>query len=236
MPVYDNKTYTKLMRPLPNFIERDIYNIPVMEPCKINISQMNNGLWLINMKNLSSKDKHPESKIVHSFCHDDTLVREFNNPYRYLEKTAKYLAASSFDFSMDSKMDFKQVLCATYDNRWTGAFLQSHGKPSMATVGWTTPEFYDITFAGLRDGGVFIISTLGTNNLLSYDEFIQGYHELRTRFPNSQLICVGDKLKGMDSDICFVKYEESFGTFDAHCDYWQPKLFNWDMTISKGVC
>lgn len=40
----------------------------------------------------------------------------------------------------------------------------------------------------------------------------------------------------MDSDICFVKYEESFGTFDAHCDYWQPKLFNWDMTISKGVC
>ena len=62
----------------------------------------------------------------------------------------------------------------------------------MVTVGWTTPEFYDITFAGLRDGGVFIISTLGTSNLLSYDEFIQGYHELRTRFPNSQLICVED--------------------------------------------
>lgn len=236
MPVYDNKTYTKIMRPLPNFVERDIYNIPVMEPCKIDISQMNNGLWLINIKNLSTKDKHPESKIVHSFCYDDTLIREFNNPYRYLEKTASYLAASSFDFSMDSKMDFKQVLCATYDNRWTGAFLQSHGKPSMATVGWTIPEFYDITFAGLRDGGVFIISTLGTNNLLSYEEFIQGYHELRIRFPNSQLICVGDRLSGMDSDICFVKYEESFGTFDAHCDYWQPKLFNWDMTISKGVC
>lgn len=67
--------------------------------------------------NLSAKDKHPESKIVHSFCYDDTLQRAYNNPYRYLEKTALYLATTSFDFSMDSKMDFKQILSATYDNR-----------------------------------------------------------------------------------------------------------------------
>ena len=196
---------------------------------------MNNGLWLINMKNLSEKDKSPSTKIVHSFCYDDTLLRAFNNPYQYLRKTGPYRAVSSFDFSMDSKMDFKQILCATYDNRWSGAFLQSNGRQCIATVGWTTSKYYNITFAGLQDGGTFIISTLGTNNSISYNDFIEGYHEMRNRFPNTQLICVGDKLKGMDNDICYVKYEETFGTFDRNNDYWQPSLFNWDMSISKGV-
>ena len=75
MPTYNNKTYTNLIRPLPQFVARDIYDIPFIEPEAINISAMNNGLWLINMKNASKKDKWPDRKIVHSFCYDDTLCK-----------------------------------------------------------------------------------------------------------------------------------------------------------------
>ena len=52
MPTYDYKKYLRLMRPLPEYVERDTFGIPVIEPQPIDISAMNNGLWLINMKNL----------------------------------------------------------------------------------------------------------------------------------------------------------------------------------------
>ena len=59
---------------------------------------------------------------------------------------------------------------------------------------------------------------------MSYHEFISGYYEMRKRFPDTQIICVGDRLEGMDNDVCYVLYEESFGTWDKHQNYWQPKL------------
>ena len=223
------------MRPLPNCVERDQYGIPVIEAQQIDISAMNNGLWLINMKNMSTKDKNAEHKIAHSFCYDDVLRRAYNDPIKHLARAAPYYAVSSFDFSMDIKMDFKTILAAIYDNRWSGVFMQTQGKLVIPTVGWLKPDTYDLCFLGLRDGGVFIISTLGTNNIKSYPDFIRGYHEMRTRFPSTQIICVGDRLKGMDDDVCYVPYEESFGTWDKYQDYWQPSLLNWDGSIAKGV-
>ena len=67
MPTYSNKTYIELIRPLPDFVARDIYDIPFIEPENIDISAMNNGLWLINLKNVSSNDRRPELlKVVYS--------------------------------------------------------------------------------------------------------------------------------------------------------------------------
>lgn len=233
MPIYTNKEYIELVRPLPNFIKRDIYDIPFIEPETINISSMNNGLWLINMKNVSVKDKCPDKKIVHSFCYDDVLKRAFKDPIKYLRKVSKYLAVSSFDFSMDIKMDFKQILSAVYDNRWSGAFLQANGKSVIPTVGWLKKDTYDLCFAGIRDGGVLMISTLGANNPDSNQIFLSGYYELRKRFPSSKIICVGDPIPGMDRDICFVKYEDSFGNWDRYHDCWQPSFINWDGSIPE---
>ncbi|MCF0135439.1 MAG: DUF4417 domain-containing protein [Lachnospiraceae bacterium] len=235
MPVYSNLEYVKIVRPLPKFVQRDICGIPVIEPNPLDISAINNGLWLINMKNASVKDRCPERKIVHSFCYDDVLWRAYNNPYRYLERVAPYYAVASFDFSMDIDMDYKQVYDAVYINRWSGAFIQANGKNAIPTVGWLKPDSYDLCLAGIRDGGVFLISTLGANNSDSYPDFIAGYREVRRRFPKTQIICVGNRLIGMDDDVCYVRYEESFGSQDRYQDWWQPKLINWDMSIPKGV-
>lgn len=233
MPIYNNKDYLRVMRPLPNYVERDAYGVPVIQPQRMDLSAMNNGLWLINMKNMSSKDKLASSKIVHSFCYDNVLDRAYNNPLQYLARAAPYLAVSSFDFSMHPGMDFPQILYATYKNRWSGVFAQTHGKIAFPTVGWVGPDLYDITFSGLRDGGIFLISTLGTNNPLSRGSFLEGYHEMRRRFPNTTIICVGDRIEGMDHDVCFIKYEDSFGSRDLRQDWWQPRFINWDMTIAK---
>lgn len=231
MPTYKFTDYLKIMRPLPQYVERDMYDIPVIEAVPIDISSMNNGLWLINMKNISAKDKISHRKIVHSFCYDDTLRRTFNSPITYLSRTALYYAVSSFDFSMDEKMNFKQILEATYDNRWSGAFMQANGKRVIPTVGWVNPDTYDICFSGLRDGGVFLISTLGVHNNNCSAVFIEGYYEMRKRFPNTKIISVGDRIEGMDCDVCYVKYEDSFGSMDQQQHLWQPQMFNWDGTI-----
>lgn len=235
MPTYDYGTYTKLVRPLPAFVERDVYDIPVIQPQSIDISAMNNGLWLINMKNLSPKDNCPSSKIVHSFCYDNVLERSYNNMFKYLARAAPYYAVSSFDFSMDAGMDFPHILSATYKNRWSGAFMQSHGMVVIPTVGWVDAARDDICFAGLRDGGTFIISTLGVHNASSYNDFIRGYCEMRSRFPEATIICVGDRAVGMDQDVCYVPYKDSFGSWDRYRNYWQPSFINWDGTIPEGV-
>lgn len=235
MPTYQNKTYLKIMRPLPDYVERDIWDIPVIQPQRLDISAMNNGLWLINMKNISSKDRCPSRKIVHCFCYDKELDRIYKDPIKFISRAAPYYAVATPDFSMHPDMDDMQILYATYRNRWMGAYMQTYGLRVPPSVGWVDSRRNDIVFAGLRDGGTFIISTLGTNNILSHDDFIQGYREMRRRFPRTSLICVGDRIDGMDDDVCYVRYKDSFGSWDRHCDYWQPSLFNWDGTIPEGV-
>ena len=65
--------------------------------------------------------------------------------------------------------------------------------------------------------------------------FVHINEKMRRRFPNTQIISVGDRLEGMDDDVCYVRYEDPFGSWDRRQDWWQPKLFNWDMSIPKGV-
>ena len=228
MPTYGLKEYKKLIRPLPDFVERDIYDIPIIKKQNIDIDRMNNGLWLINMHNVRNDDKNKDKKIVHTFHNDNDLLRAYNNIDNFLKKTSGYYATSTFDFSMDKKMDFPQILSAVYANRWSGSYMQSNGKKVTSCVGWLDKTTYDVCFAGLEDGSVFIISNIGTKNEESYTDFINGYYELRKRFPNSKIICVGSKSDGMDLDVCYVKYEETFGNWDKYKKYWQPQLFNWN--------
>lgn len=235
MPYYSNTEYIKLVRPLPNFVHRDIYDIPFIEKDDIDISDICNGKWLISPNNMSSKDKFANRKIVHSFRFDKELIRYFNNPIQFLHKASAYYAITSFDFSMSPQMGFHEIYEATYNNRWIGAFAQSLGKKVIPTVGWVDKKYYDITFAGLRDGSVIIISTLGANNEESRPVFLNGYYDLRTRFPNSKILCVGDRIQGMDYDIYYIKYKESFGYEDIRTGYWQPQFINRDLSISKGV-
>lgn len=231
MPVYNNLEYTRIKRPLPDFVELDKYGIPFINADEIDISDINNGKWLISLNNISPKDNLADRKIVHSFKNDDVLDRYYNNPYKYLERVGPYYAVSSFDFSMDNEMSASMICNAIFKNRWSGAFAQTNGKKVIPTVGWTTSEYFDLCFAGLKDGGVFLISTLGVVNRGLTNEFQLGYKELRRRFPKAKLICVGDKVDCIDSDVCMVKYEQSFGYWNRKRNSWQPSFINWDGSI-----
>lgn len=235
MPVYNNTEYIRLMHPLPKFVKRDIYGIPVIEPDDIDIQYLNNGKWLVNYFHANASGKNQANKIVHGFAMDARIKKPYTEFYSFLSRISGYYAICTPDYSMDDKMDFHGIFDAVYRNRWVGAFAQCHGKRVIATVGWVGKEYYDITFAGLRNGGTFIISTLGTRKAKPYDEFISGYTELRNRFPSSKIICVGTAWENMDSDVCLIPFDESFGSWDKKNTIWQPKLFNWDMSVATEV-
>jgi len=124
-----------------------------------------------------------------------------------------------------------KLIDATFKNRWSGVWQQTNGISKVAvTVGWVFKDTYDICFAGIEDGTLLIISTLGVCNTFSKEVFLAGYQEMRKRFPSSQVICLGNRFDEMDADVCFVKYKNSFGNWDKYQNYWQPSFINWDNT------
>ena len=233
MAKFNNNHYQGTVHPLPEGFETHILNIPVIKRDEIDISKLNNGLCLINMKNASRADKHPEVKIVHSFDMDNELMKVLSNPITSLIRMGRYYAVSSLDISIDPRMNCTQVLISTYLNRWWGVFLQSYGVPVIPCVGWALEDTYDICFAGIEPKCTLMISTLGVGNKSSAPIFLRGFHELRKRFPDSQIICVGDRVNGMDTDVCFVKFEDSFGYSNFYHSWFQPCLFSWDWTPYK---
>lgn len=229
MPIYDNKNYIKIMRPIPNNWPKDIEGIPFIKKSKIDISDINNGKWLISISNINSSAKNLSKKIVHCFKFDKELNRFYDNPYLVLERLTKCYAVATLDFSMHEGMQRAQIISATFKNRWFGVWLQMNGfEKIIITVGWVLPDTYDICFAGIEDGTTLLISTLGVCSKEKRKIFLNGYMEIKKRFPHSPIICVGNYIDGMDHNICFVSYQQSFGNNDIKSNYWQPSLFNWD--------
>lgn len=234
MPFYNFNDYIKLIRPLPDYVERDIFGIPFIDEQEIDLSGLNNSKWLINMNKINPSDTNANKKIVHSFCYDDDLYKAYNKPFDFLQRVSKYYAVASFDFSMYDVMDFRHILASVYDNRWIGAFLQSYGKKVIATVGWTSEQYDNICFAGLKNDATFMISTLGVNNEECKSAFLRGYFVMRKKFPDSKIICVGDPIEGMDNDVFYVRYKESFGNWEKYPGFWQLSFLNADGSIYIG--
>ena len=234
MPTYSNRDYVKLMRPIPSGWPKDTEGIPFVRKSALDISDLNNGKWLISVANINKTAKNLGRKIAHCFKFDGELDRLYRNPFLALEKMTKCYAASTFDVSMHEGMQRAQIIGATFKNRWSGVWLQMNGYDRvLVTVGWVKPDTYDVCFAGIENGTPLIISTLGACNGDSKTDFLLGYNEMRRRFPDSQVICLGKRLDGMGEDICYVEYGQSFGNFDSRHGYWQAKLFNWDFTEVK---
>ncbi len=225
MPNYKYKEYLRIMRPIPDDWPLDIYGIPFVKKSKIDLSLLNTKIKLVSLSNISIKDKNANEKIVHAFKYDKELERPYNDPISKLPVLARYYAISTLDFSMHKGMKEAQIIDATFKNRWSGAFVQANGYSNViVTVGWVDADTYDICFAGIEDGTVLMISTLGVNNNQCIQDFKNGYYEMRRRFPNSPIICVGDRLSFMEDDVHYVKYAESFGY--KNLNFWQPSIFN----------
>lgn len=230
MPIYNYSDYIKVMRRLPPSWPKDIFGIPVIKKQSLPISLIGTSLFLTGLNNVSKRDKNSKNKIIHSFSFDSKLEEVYKNPTKFLCKSAQYFGYATPDFSMHEGMEEWQIIHSVAKSRWMGAYMQSFGRRVYATVGWVDSSTYDICFAGLEDGSTFFISTLGVNNDVCKDAFLDGLTELERRFPKSNIVCLGQRIEGMPSDICMVPYNESFGNQIHEDGSFQGRLFNWDFT------
>ena len=236
MPIYPHEEYLKITKRLPDYTEYDQNGIPFVEADDLDISGLNNSLWLINISNVNEKAKNVDRKIVHCHRFDDKLDWIEKHPLDFIDKVFGYYAVCTPDISMDKDMKIEPIRSATFRNRWTGVLLQANGSKVITTVGWVTKETFDICLSGLRNGGTFMISTLGVNNDECRNDFLAGYNEMRKRYPDSKIICLGDRVKGMDSDVYYVKYEDAFGNWEKYRKNFQTSLFNYDFSIPDKAC
>ena len=228
MPLYSNLEYTKVMRPLPPGWPKDIHGIPFIKKEELPVSLIGSSLFLTGLNNVSRKDKGSERKIIHSFSFDPKLEEIYRSPARFLAKSAQYYGYAAPDFSMHKGMEEWQIIEAVGKSRWMGAYMQSFGRRAYATVGWVDSKTYDICFAGLEDGAVLFVSTLGVNNDECRLDFASGLMELIRRKPHSKIVCLGQRVEGIPESVCVVPYGESFGNQINREGQWQGKLFNWD--------
>jgi len=229
MPDYDLDTLLGINHNLSPQTRRDIFGIPFVEKQFIEFDKINSEYYLAKYNNCSEKTPLIQYKIGHGFMYDDWLRRYLNKPISFLKKMGHCKAWITPDVSIDMNASEAQAIGIIENVRWIGRLGQEMGQIVLPSVGWSRKELDDICFAGLRDGSIFFISTLGVNNDLCRPDFIRGYIEMRRRFPNSKIVCIGKQIEGMDNDVIYVDYQESFG----YSSYLQYKLFT-SLEVMKG--
>lgn len=222
MPNYNLDDYLAVTHKLSS-AKRDIYGIPFIEKQDFPFEKIATDYTLVKYNNCVDKTKLLDRKIGYGFAYDSELIRCFTKPIKFLCRVGKCKAWVTPDSSIDMEASPAQALGIVEKTRFIGALGQEYGQTVFAAVGWSREELDDICFAGLRDGAIFFISTLGVNNNECRNNFLRGYHELRRRFPNSKIVCLSSKIDGMDDDIIHIEYEESFG-YENHQ---QLKLINY---------
>lgn len=126
-------------------------------------------------------DKAPEGSAVHFFLDDYRFETIWTNPHRGLERIAKLGAALTPDFSMWRDMPLVMQQWQVYRARWCGAWLHINGIDVIPTVTWSTPETFKFAFAGIAQGSVVAISTVGVRDQDAKTLFAMGCRELVKR-------------------------------------------------------
>ena len=199
-----------LVRPLYQH-SYDQFRIPIMY--KITEDRLDfSKVQPLNVQNLSVKNNNSR-KFVLGFSEDDKIARFWNNPLKYIPRFQSAYAVATPDYSLHPQMDVLTYLNQIYKNRWLGCFWQEHGIRAVPSVGWTTKEWDELSFAGIEIGSVVVISTLGSKRDVNF--FMRGYNEMIRRIEPPLIVVYGDMLPEMQGRFVNFRYEDSF----------QPKKF-----------
>lgn len=98
---------------------------------------------------------------VHFFLDDYRFEACWTTPQRALSRVALFGQALAPDFSVLTTMPRVMQAWQVYRARWVGAYWQSHGVRVIPTATWSTPDTYELCWAGLPRGGAVAVSAVG---------------------------------------------------------------------------
>lgn len=196
----------KVIRPIIGNCEYDKYNMPVIK--KVDKDSLDwENMEIIGLQNISPNNAD-KNKLVIMFNYDKKLLSLWNEPLKKIGLFQSYAAIATPDFSLYPKMNINEIQHNIFMSRWLGVTWQNYGCTVIPTVGWATPETYDICFSGIEKQSIVIISTLGCHE--HSKEFLDGFNELKKRIEPSLIIVFGDMIKGMTGTFINFKYKDSF--------------------------
>jgi Domain of unknown function (DUF4417) len=139
--------------------------------------------------------EHPDRRAaLHFFLDDYRFETVWTRVDQSLAKAQAYGTALTPDFSLWLEMPLAMQVWQTYRNRWIGAHWQAHGVTVIPTITWAGPPSYPFCFAGVDQGAIVAVSSVG-----SYDtDFRDGWHEMLARINPSRILVYGRILACME--------------------------------------
>ncbi len=98
---------------------------------------------------------------IHFYIDDYQFERVWNNPYKYLEKLAKFDCVLTPDFSLYMDMPRAMKVWNIYRSRMIGQIMQDSGVVVIPTLSWAEGETFSFCFDGIELGGTVSVSTVG---------------------------------------------------------------------------
>lgn len=173
------------------------YGIPVMT---------NNGSIPAQLIQWGSRPKLMEvqedgNTAVHFFLDDFRFESLWNNPERNLDVLMRIGMVLSPDFSLWRDMPLAMQIWNVYRNRWLGCFWQGHGIQVIPTISWSEP--HDFCFAGVAQGSIVAISTVGViRDKSAHRLFRAGFEKMSRVIKPEAILCYGDLSPlGIETDV-----------------------------------
>ncbi len=196
----------KVIRPIIGNCEYDKLKMPIVRKTDLCSIDWEN-LKAIGVQNASPRNVDKNTLIL-MFNYDKKLLSLWNNPLKKIGLFQGFAAIATPDYSIYPNMNENEIRHNVFMSRWLGVTWQNYNCIVLPTVGWATPDTYDICFSGLEYGSVVVISTLGCKE--NIDSFIPGFKELKARINPPLYIVLGNMINGMTGSFLNFRYMETF--------------------------
>ncbi len=202
----------KVVRPVIGDCKYDNLNMPIIKKVNVNSVDWEN-LKVIGVQNASPHNSNKNTLVI-MFNYDKKLMALWNNPLKKIGLFQGFAAVATPDFSIYPNMNENEIRHNVYMARWLGVTWQNYNCTVLPTIGWATPDTFDICFSGLEYGSIVVISTLGCKG--NTDAFLAGFKELKSRINPPLYIVFGDMIEGMSGSFINIRYSESFKKTDFY--------------------
>jgi len=166
------------------------------------------NLLYIGFQNIRKcDDRYAKSKTVGFFIQDDKFDCVIRKPWNYPERLSQYKQVMSPDVSCYTDMSIEEQWYNTFLNRIIGAYWQSCGLTVIPTIAWSDKRSYAFAFAGIEEGCVVAVSTIGTGKY--YTLFMNGFVEMCKQIKPAAVICYCQPYHEMHkyAKIIYAEYE-----------------------------
>lgn len=181
-------------------LTEDFWQMPVIE---------NDGFIPENLIGFNyAKSSKEKGTGIHFFIDDYQFERVWNDPDKYIDILAEYECILSPDFSLYMDMPMPMKIWNIYRSRFIGAFYQAHGIKVIPTISWAEKETFDFCFAGIPEGSIVAVSTIGVKEQDdAFQVWKDGMQAMIEAIKPETILVYGGKLEFDYGDINVVYYD-----------------------------